>query len=105
MSATRTYTSDVAFTPAVKAIQARKGSRHGYARMEQAVLAEEHQASNPAPAPDQSQHEPPTAQGPSPLPQERGGRQRGPVDLAYFEELSRLDEPASPADESNETPN
>ena len=36
MSATRTYTSDVAFTPAVKAIQARKGSRHGYARMEQA---------------------------------------------------------------------
>lgn len=35
MSATRTYTSDVAFTPAVKAIQARKGSRHGYARMEQ----------------------------------------------------------------------
>lgn len=36
MSATRTYTSDVAFTPAVKAIQARKGSRYGYARMEQA---------------------------------------------------------------------
>jgi len=36
MSATRIYTSDVAFTPAVKAIQARKGSRHGYARMEQA---------------------------------------------------------------------
>lgn len=36
MFATRTYTSDVAFTPAVKAIQARKGSRHGYARMEQA---------------------------------------------------------------------
>jgi len=29
------YTSDIAFTPAVKAIQARKGSRHGYARMEQ----------------------------------------------------------------------
>jgi hypothetical protein len=29
------YTSDVAFTPAVKAIQTRKGSRHGYARMEQ----------------------------------------------------------------------
>ncbi len=27
--------SDVAFTPAVKAIQTRKGSRHGYARMEQ----------------------------------------------------------------------
>lgn len=29
------YTSDIAFTPAVKAIQSRKGSRHGYARMEQ----------------------------------------------------------------------
>lgn len=29
------YTSDIAFTPAAKAIQARKGSRHGYARMEQ----------------------------------------------------------------------
>ncbi len=29
------YPSDVAFTPAVKAIQLRKGSRHGYARMEQ----------------------------------------------------------------------
>jgi predicted pyridoxine 5'-phosphate oxidase superfamily flavin-nucleotide-binding protein len=29
------YTSDVAFTPTVKAIQSRKGSRHGYARMEQ----------------------------------------------------------------------
>lgn len=27
--------SDVAFTPAVKAIQSRKGSRHAYARMEQ----------------------------------------------------------------------
>ena len=27
--------SDVAFTPAIKAIQARKGSRHAYARMEQ----------------------------------------------------------------------
>ena len=36
MPATHTYTSDVAFTPAVKAIQTRKGSRHGYARMEQA---------------------------------------------------------------------
>lgn len=31
----RQFTSDVAFTPAVKAIQLRKGSRHGYARMEQ----------------------------------------------------------------------
>ena len=29
------YTSDVAFTPAVKALQTRKGSRHGYSRMEQ----------------------------------------------------------------------
>lgn len=29
------FTSDIAFTPTVKAIQARKGSRHGYARMEQ----------------------------------------------------------------------
>lgn len=35
MSATPRYASDVAFTPAVKAIQTRKGSRHGYARMEQ----------------------------------------------------------------------
>jgi predicted pyridoxine 5'-phosphate oxidase superfamily flavin-nucleotide-binding protein len=30
-----TYSSDVAFTPAVKAIQARKGSRGAYARVEQ----------------------------------------------------------------------
>ncbi|WP_439630049.1 pyridoxamine 5'-phosphate oxidase family protein [Gemmata sp.] len=30
-----TYTSDVAFTPAVKAVQAEKGSRRGYARMEE----------------------------------------------------------------------
>jgi uncharacterized protein len=29
------YVSDIAFTPTVKAIQQRKGSRHGYARMEQ----------------------------------------------------------------------
>jgi uncharacterized protein len=29
------YPSDIAFTPTVKAIQQRKGSRHGYARMEQ----------------------------------------------------------------------
>ncbi|MBC3860820.1 pyridoxamine 5'-phosphate oxidase family protein [Undibacterium jejuense] len=29
------YISDVAFTPAVKTIQERKGSRHAYARMEQ----------------------------------------------------------------------
>ena len=34
MSDTQTYSSDVAFTPTVKAIQARKGSREGYARVE-----------------------------------------------------------------------
>ena len=34
MTTTQTYSSDVAFTPAVKAIQARKGSRGGYAHME-----------------------------------------------------------------------
>ena len=28
------YPSDIAFTPAVKAVQSRKGSRPGYARME-----------------------------------------------------------------------
>ncbi len=32
---TRQYVSDVAFTPAVKAVQERLGSRTGYARMEQ----------------------------------------------------------------------
>lgn len=35
MSDTKTYASDVAFTETVKAIQARKGSRAAYARMEQ----------------------------------------------------------------------
>jgi predicted pyridoxine 5'-phosphate oxidase superfamily flavin-nucleotide-binding protein len=35
MSDTHTYSSDVAFTPAVKAIQARKGSRDAYAHVEQ----------------------------------------------------------------------
>jgi len=35
MSGTHTYSSDVAFTPAVKAIQARKGSRDAYSRVEQ----------------------------------------------------------------------
>ncbi len=35
MSETHTFSSDVAFTPAVKAIQARKGSRDAYARVEQ----------------------------------------------------------------------
>ena len=35
MSDTHTYSSDVAFTPAVKAIQTRKGSRDGYAEVEE----------------------------------------------------------------------
>ena len=35
MSDTQMYSSDVAFTPAVKQIQARKGSRDAYARVEQ----------------------------------------------------------------------
>jgi predicted pyridoxine 5'-phosphate oxidase superfamily flavin-nucleotide-binding protein len=35
MSTGQTYSSDVAFTPSVKAVQTRKGSRHGYARMEE----------------------------------------------------------------------
>ncbi len=35
MSDTHTSSSDVAFTPAVKAVQARKGSRDAYARVEQ----------------------------------------------------------------------
>jgi predicted pyridoxine 5'-phosphate oxidase superfamily flavin-nucleotide-binding protein len=35
MSDVHTYSTDVAFTPAVKAIQTRKGSRDGYARLEQ----------------------------------------------------------------------
>lgn len=35
MTTGQTYASDVAFTPAVKAIQARKGSREAYARAEQ----------------------------------------------------------------------
>jgi len=35
MSETRSYSSDVAFTPAVKAVQARKGSREAYADVEQ----------------------------------------------------------------------
>lgn len=34
MSDVQIYSSDVAFTPAVKAIQARKGSREGYAKQE-----------------------------------------------------------------------
>jgi predicted pyridoxine 5'-phosphate oxidase superfamily flavin-nucleotide-binding protein len=35
MSDTHTYSSDVAFTSAVKEIQTRKGSRHAYARVEE----------------------------------------------------------------------
>lgn len=35
MTTAQVYSSDVAFTPAVKAIQARKGSRNGYAHMEE----------------------------------------------------------------------
>jgi len=34
MDATPTYSSDVAFTPTVKAVQARRGSRRSYERME-----------------------------------------------------------------------
>ncbi len=34
MEAGRTYSSDVAFTPTVKALQSRRGSRAGYAKME-----------------------------------------------------------------------
>jgi uncharacterized protein len=35
MNAVHAYSSDVAFTPSVKALQARKGSRHSYARAEE----------------------------------------------------------------------
>ena len=35
MTDTQIYSSDVAFSPAVKAIQARKGSRRGYAQVEE----------------------------------------------------------------------
>jgi len=35
MKPSREYSSDIAFTPAIKAIQARKGSRQTYARMEE----------------------------------------------------------------------
>lgn len=35
MDTTRTYSSDVAFTPSVKAVQARRGSRRGYQHMEE----------------------------------------------------------------------
>jgi uncharacterized protein len=42
MDATPSYASDVAFTPTVKAIQTRKGSRRGYATMEQRGSWETH---------------------------------------------------------------
>ncbi|HKH26971.1 MAG TPA: pyridoxamine 5'-phosphate oxidase family protein [Sphingomicrobium sp.] len=35
MITARAYSSDVAFTPSVKGVQTRKGSRHGYARIEE----------------------------------------------------------------------
>jgi hypothetical protein len=35
MSEAGTYSSDIAFTPTVKAVQARKGSRLAYSRMEE----------------------------------------------------------------------
>ena len=35
MDSTRRYSSDVAFTPSVKALQARKGSRRAYGQMEE----------------------------------------------------------------------
>ena len=35
MSTAHCYSSDVAFTPSVKAVQSRKGSRRAYARMEE----------------------------------------------------------------------
>ena len=35
MDTTRAYSSDVAFTPSVKAVQTRKGSRHAFRRMEE----------------------------------------------------------------------
>jgi len=64
------------------------------ARMEHAMLAEERLANEPPIHPaDPSQ----AAEGPtSQPPQARGHRpSRGPVDLAYFEELSQLEEPDS----------
>jgi uncharacterized protein len=35
MDMSHTYASDIAFTPSVKTVQARKGSRHSYGRMEE----------------------------------------------------------------------
>ena len=76
------------------------------ARMEKAMFAQDDRSSAPPREGDPSQQQHRSAKNPSPLaPKERGGRQRGPVDLSYFEELSRLEEPESPADESNDRPN
>ena len=41
------HSSDVAFTPAVKAIQARKGSRRGYASMEHQYITQGNLTENP----------------------------------------------------------
>jgi uncharacterized protein len=35
MEIAHAYSSDIAFTPSIKAVQTRKGSRHGYQRMEE----------------------------------------------------------------------
>jgi len=35
MATARSFSSDIAFTPAVKAVQARRGSRRAYSRMEE----------------------------------------------------------------------
>jgi hypothetical protein len=95
-----------------RARQERRRSRQAFlqsvddARMEQTMLAQDDRSSATPQEADQSQHQPRSAENPPPLaPKERGGRQRGAVDLSYFEELSRVDEPASPADESNDRPN
>jgi hypothetical protein len=64
------------------------------ARMEHAMLAEERLANEPPIHPAEPSQ---AAEGPTPQPpQARGHRpSRGPVDLAYFEELSQLEEPDS----------
>lgn len=94
-----------------RARQERRRSRQAFlqgveeARLEQTMLAQEELSSAPPRQADQSQHQPRSAKNPPPLvPKELGGRQRGAVDLSYFEELSRLDQPESSADESNDPP-
>jgi len=94
-----------------RARQERRRSRQAFlqgvedARMEQSMLAQDAGSSAPPRQGDQSQPQHRSAKNPAPLaPQDRAGRQRGPVDLSYFEELSRLDQPASPADEQNDPP-